>query len=45
MPYKGLGLYVGEDEVFVSKVVSTPLGLVELDSHSQKYAPINWPRL
>jgi hypothetical protein len=38
MPYKGLGLYVGEDEVFVSKVVSTPLGLVELARHSQKYA-------
>lgn len=39
MPYKGVGLYIGEHEVAVSQVVSTPLGLVELVRQSENYAP------
>jgi hypothetical protein len=41
MPYKGIGLYVGDDEVVVSKVAGTPMGIVELDRHAQKYEPEN----
>jgi hypothetical protein len=39
MPYKGIGLYIGEREIAVSKVARTPLGNVELESHSQSYEP------
>ncbi len=42
MPYKGIGLYVGDDEVVVSKVAGTPLGgIVELARLSRKYEPEN----
>ncbi|HWA98127.1 MAG TPA: hypothetical protein VG713_06525 [Pirellulales bacterium] len=37
MPYKGVGLYVGDREVVVSKVAGTPLGMVELERHSQAF--------
>ena len=40
MPCKGIGLYVGEDEVFVSKVSGKPSGgTVELERHGLKYEP------
>jgi hypothetical protein len=36
---KGVGLYLGEHELSVSKVAATPLGPVELASSSAPYAP------
>jgi hypothetical protein len=38
-PYKGIGIYVGEHEVFVSQVASTPLGSSEIAHASEPYEP------
>jgi hypothetical protein len=38
-PYKGIGLYIGEHEVAVSQVASTPLGQVEIARHCETYEP------
>lgn len=38
-PYKGIGLYIGEHEVFVSQVASTPLGSSEIAHASAPYEP------
>jgi len=40
-PYKGIGLYIGEHEVFVSQVASTPLGSSEIVHASDSYEPEN----
>ncbi len=39
MPYKSIGLYVGDSEVVLSLVASTPLGLVELEQRRESYEP------
>jgi hypothetical protein len=38
-PYKGIGLYIGEHEVFVSQVASTPFGSSEIAHASEPYEP------
>ncbi len=37
-PHKGIGLYVGDDEVVVSLVASTPLGVVEIACRRESFA-------
>jgi hypothetical protein len=40
---KGVGLYLGEHELAVSKVAATPLGPIELASASSPYTPEDLP--
>jgi hypothetical protein len=41
--HKAVGVYLGEHEVFVSKVAGTPLGAVEIASSSAPYTPDDLP--